>query len=304
MKKAQALLSTDKIVYVKDFYSNYLLCDSYKELYDIVLRTKIPRIFEYIRGERPLPVFFDIDLEDTDESKGVVLVVKIIDKMAELFPNLTHNVGVAYSHKYNNDGDLYKFSCHLIVRLFDGECEWLLENCDLLKRFLKENFPVSEFKGIDYNLPKQNGFLFRTINSSKPDEVRPLIIQTNIVEKNDLVTDPLFFFIGNNSLNFIIHHMDTELQNSTSTDDNISLDVQLKNFIFNYLFNNFKSFFIFNNLNDIVINKPFFKKNFIVFSLSGKCLIKKKSIKVIMGFLQLVRLTSFWVVMMKTVSVL
>jgi P4 family phage/plasmid primase-like protien len=149
----------------------YFISKDYESFLNLIVESKVKQYFEYIRDTVPVKLFFDIEI--------------FKDKNLELFTNFG-NIIELIENIYGNDFILLeshktqiKMSFHVIFPFIH------FRNVKELK---KEVFARNEFKElikekiIDTSVYREG--LFRTLYSSKENEIRPLVYSENSPLKN------------------------------------------------------------------------------------------------------------------------
>jgi P4 family phage/plasmid primase-like protien len=185
-KKSDALdiaKNTGKILANKSI-TQYFIINDYSEFLDIIKNETRKNYFEYISPDVPLPFFFDIEIY---KDKSIYyddyfyIISLCIDSVIDLCKNNTKIDNPTFKKIILQSHSENKLSFHIIVRVYDSSnSEILFSNVNTLKKIYK-SFDFDKFKDddnkniIDPSVYKSKGGLFRTIYSSKPDEIRPLI---------------------------------------------------------------------------------------------------------------------------------
>jgi P4 family phage/plasmid primase-like protien len=193
----------NKIVYTIGYFK-YFYCDSYDELLGII--DKNNNICEYIYPDAHVPLFFDIDIKDMTIDTDILLE-ELFDKLNRKLKCHSIKKTILTSHCET------KKSFHIIYRMFDENGDELLfNNVNVLKKLHSE---LHLNKVFDISVYKDG--LFRTVNSSKPNEKRPFILQTG---------DVLDSFVMNHQTNYkiiselTIHEFIEEIVSESLVDDN------------------------------------------------------------------------------------
>lgn len=170
MKKEEALRSignnSEKVLYTQNGYFSYFTANNSTQLYAKVIQ-RDAQICEYIFPDRPVPLFFDIDIAATEVS-----VVNIDAFDFEVISNLQRALtasnilqdykvltGVLTCHRQA------KFSFHVVFRFFKNNKEFLFKNIQNLLDFIKVNFGSNNF--VDMSVYKTKGGLMRCMNQTK-----------------------------------------------------------------------------------------------------------------------------------------
>jgi phage/plasmid-associated DNA primase len=143
-------LGTNQILCNKSL-TRYFVLGNHEEYLKLIKNTKDPEYFEYIPGDRPVKLFFDIDIKETD--KDFAEPYKRLDQIKQVFGS---NYILLESHCE------YKRSFHMIYP------EHICENISKMKELVK-NKKINT----DYSVYRVG--LFRTIYSNKPEESRPFV---------------------------------------------------------------------------------------------------------------------------------
>lgn len=170
MRKAEALRYKDRLIYT-EHYNNYKTTKDHSSLLSLIQKTTNPNFFEYVPGDKPVPLFLDIDLKDKSLEEGNDIVLDIIKKIKTDLLNYECLVIKQDSHVITNN-IVKKFSCHIIVRAFKEGKEFVFQNVSVLKDYIL----TLNSDGIDTVVYREKGGLFRTYLSSKAGENRPLVL--------------------------------------------------------------------------------------------------------------------------------
>jgi P4 family phage/plasmid primase-like protien len=171
-----------------DSFNKYFLLEDYPKFLYLIKNTKEPCFYEYIDPNKPLKLFFDIEIHKSSFSQKDFFdnsntVIELVDnKVKEYFSDYTLNKICLSSH--NN----IKKSYHLIYNIIDkSEKNVYFKDYNSLKNLYKElgfdNIQDYNKKNKLYNIIDPSVYrdgLFRTIYSSKNNEKRPLIIEPEI----------------------------------------------------------------------------------------------------------------------------
>jgi P4 family phage/plasmid primase-like protien len=229
----------NKIVYTIGYFK-YFYCDTYTDLLSIIDNNQ--SICEYIYPDAHVPLFFDIDIKD--------IVINTETLLAELFEKLNGKLKCHSVKKIilTSHCDTKK-SFHIIYRMFDeNQNELLFENVSVLKKLHSE---LHLNKVFDSSVYKDG--LFRTVNSSKPKENRPFILQTG---------DILDSFVMNHQDNYkiisesTIHDFIEEIVSESLVNDN-------KNHVLSFINTRY-------NIESSDIIKFVFKDNMFMIGLNSK----------------------------------
>lgn len=163
MKKRKCLEArvSGQVVYSKG-YNHYFTCKNHIELLSLIQTDK--EVNEYIGKDDPVILFFDIEYYTKKSSLRLEEMNRVIGTIIErtnvIFKDMTVRYGLARAS--NED----KESAHLFIRIFlkTGE-EMVFENITVLKKFILAEY--IKLSGVDYQVYRQNGGLFRCLNQSK-----------------------------------------------------------------------------------------------------------------------------------------
>jgi P4 family phage/plasmid primase-like protien len=188
---AQKYLVDDQILCNRDI-TKYFIANSFNHFLKIIRKSETPTFFEFISDKIKVPVFFDIEIYKDRHLEEYNGHVNIIDTIKQFFKN--YQMGSTSTTTFiilESHSDLKK-SYHIIVRARDGKTEFLFDNVKQLKEFVTSHFKdLVDKKIIDTSVYREG--LFRTIYSTKPNEIRPFIRSELSDPFNDVDS-----FVGNN----------------------------------------------------------------------------------------------------------
>jgi P4 family phage/plasmid primase-like protien len=267
-KKSTALkYSNNTKLVCNDNIKKYFLLDDYSQFATLIQNTPSPSFYEYIKGNTPVNLFFDIEIykdsHPTEFDNSTELIQEIKDVVRDYF-NCQAQFIVLESH---NDT---KKSYHIIVRLFGDNCHcpMYFENVKLIKPFVKSLFEeYTKQKIIDTSVYREG--LFRTYLSTKDNESRPLVKSSTL--SDDFTFEETFvgftlehFEIIPNNNNIKINSIENNNNNSTEIDTieptQLTLSDQdisvIKKFVrksYKYRNEHLRDVFIDRNLNCIIV---------------------------------------------------
>jgi P4 family phage/plasmid primase-like protien len=172
-KKAAFENVPDGYLIVNHNITKYFHVQDHQHFLEIIKNDTYPRYYEFIPNNKPVSMFFDIEIYKTknpnefDNSDQVVSTIKT--SVSSLFPDYVIEYIVLQSHSDT------KKSYHIIVQMSTITGEHVYFNCvqelkDLVTKTLKS---YVRSKIVDTSVYREG--LFRTIYSTKDNEQRPLI---------------------------------------------------------------------------------------------------------------------------------
>lgn len=186
--------------YVQNKFANYQTTETVENLLNKIKEYEHPVFYEYIRGNYPLPLFFNIDISTTDYTDNTDETnEEIINRYNELLLKLMHETRTYLNEYkvcfYNTTSHLYakqkivKYSAHMIARIYYNNEEYFMKNAVEVKKFYKSAYSAEILRAIDTNLPKSGGFLLRTIYSSKSTSAFRPLLKLYLEENDELQSD-------------------------------------------------------------------------------------------------------------------
>ncbi len=176
-KKATAVkyLKPGQII-CNDNIKKYFILENYKQFEKLITSNSTPMYYEFIQEDAFVNLFFDIeiykdkneDLYEGDSALLELLKATVNQQFADI--GLTCKFIILESHKHD-----VKKSYHVIVRANDARGNAMyIKGVKQLKPYISTLFPdLVEQKVIDVSVYREG--LFRTIQSTKQDENRPLV---------------------------------------------------------------------------------------------------------------------------------
>ena len=184
--KSEALKNKPEnyILCAKDIPICYFFSENFDEFSKLIQTEDNPKYYECINSKQPVKLFFDVEIHKSDKSENEQFnfnnsdnVIEYIQKQLEkLYPKWIFDKICLTSHNET------KKSYHLIynIKNEDGKTVYF-ENVNVLKDLYNKHFVSVKDKkqnGKFYELIDSSVYregVFRTILSSKPKEVRPLV---------------------------------------------------------------------------------------------------------------------------------
>lgn len=196
------IYNSNRIICNRNIFQ-YFVLDNYAQFLNLIKTSKLKNFYEFIPGDIPVPLFFDIDIKENspyfDNPDEIIELLQVKISSMQQFMNYKIQRVVLESH------NSVKRSFHIILQFTTNDDNLVLfNNVVLLKSLVKDlNF---DKQIVDDSVYREG--LFRTLHSSKQGEDRPFV---KSAVSNSF--DELFSFVGYyHTLPHVIHNIVEETQ--------------------------------------------------------------------------------------------
>lgn len=137
----------DSVIFTRNEFCDFDAVSSHKNLLDLINQSQRPIFNEYISGEIPVPPFFDIELTKKELQKdeslkevGYKVIKSIVDVTKENLQPFEQLCYILQSHKYDEKGELTKYSVHLKIKLVYEDVTYLFSDSITLRNYILKTY--------------------------------------------------------------------------------------------------------------------------------------------------------------------